>query len=240
MVNSHINPTSHRFDSIAVLLPGYLDSGDYLHMVMIEEALTKLGYSVKRLDPCGLWRKKKSLGNYTVTNYLSEVRMAIDKLKNKIKNPRDILVVGHSLGALVAIVAGSKFKDIKTIISLCPPVDLKRLGIKGDWKEKGERTSQRDLPENFSKQRSFSVPYTFIEDGLQYSALASVQSIKQPLMIFIADKDTDVPPSESMRVVEAARKPYVVRQKELDHDFRRSKKETKIVVDHIINFLKKQ
>ena len=38
---------------LALLLPGYLDSPDYLHMKIFEKGLKGLGYTTERLDP--LW-----------------------------------------------------------------------------------------------------------------------------------------------------------------------------------------
>ncbi len=36
---------------LALLLPGFLDSPDYLHLTTIEKGLQALGYTVVRLDP---------------------------------------------------------------------------------------------------------------------------------------------------------------------------------------------
>jgi hypothetical protein len=36
---------------VALLLPGYLDSPDYLHMMTFENMLKELGFVVERLDP---------------------------------------------------------------------------------------------------------------------------------------------------------------------------------------------
>ncbi len=39
---------------LVILLPGYLESPDYRHLVVIDEKLSGLGYEVKRVDLCGL------------------------------------------------------------------------------------------------------------------------------------------------------------------------------------------
>ena len=58
---------------LALLLPGYLDSPDYLHMKTFEKGLKKLGYTTERLDPCDLW-KTGDVKNYTITNYLKQIQ----------------------------------------------------------------------------------------------------------------------------------------------------------------------
>ncbi len=54
---------------VALLLPGYLDSPDYLHLRMFDKRLTKLGYTVERLDPCNLW-KNNDISKYSITNFI--------------------------------------------------------------------------------------------------------------------------------------------------------------------------
>ncbi len=217
---------------VALLLPGYLDSPDYLHMKIFEKRLKDLGYVVERLDPCDLW-KTGEVKNYTITNYIKQVSQRVTFYTAK--NASEIVLIGHSLGGFVAIVAGSKIKEVTKIVALCPPPD--RIGISLHWKEKQPRHSERELPGNPSKSRSFDIPYAFAEDGLQYSAVEEVKQLYKPLMIFIALEDKSIPPSETERIVENANNPYVVRQPKMGHDFRASAKESQIVLDAIEKFL---
>ena len=217
---------------LALLLPGYLDSADYLHMKTFEKGLRKLGYTTERLDPCDLW-KTGNIKNYTITSYLNQIKERVDSYINQ--NPKEVLLIGHSMGAFTAIVAGNRFKDITKIISLCPPPERK--GSAGEWSGKEYRHSKRDLPDNPKKFRSFAVPYSFAEDGLQYSAVEEVKKIYKPLMIFIALDDVVVPPELTEEIVANANNPYVVRQENMGHDFRFSQKKCNIVMKQIEKFL---
>jgi len=62
---------------IALLLPGYLDSPDYLHMRIFERRLQELGYVAERLDPCNLWTSD-DVSDYSVTNYIKHIKNRID------------------------------------------------------------------------------------------------------------------------------------------------------------------
>jgi len=217
---------------LALLLPGYLDSPDYLHMKTFEKGLKKLGYTTERLDPCDLW-KTGDVKNYTITNYLKQIQERVDAYKNQ--NPTEVVLVGHSMGGFVSIVAGSTIGGVIKIVSLCSPPD--RIGSVEDWGGKEFRHSKRDLPNEPKKFRTFDIPYSFAKDGLQYSAVEEVKKMHRPLMIFIALEDTVCPPELTEEIVVSANNPYVIRQENMGHDFSHSQKECNIVMKHIKKFL---
>jgi esterase/lipase len=217
---------------VALLLPGYLDSPDYLHMMTFEKGLKKLGYTTERLDPCGLW-KTGDIKNYTITNYIKQIEDRVDTYKKQ--NPSETVLIGHSMGGFVSIIAGSKISEVSKIVSLCSPPD--RLGSAEDWEGKEYRHSKRDLPGETKKFKTFDVPQSFAEDGLQYSAVEEVKKMHKPLMIFIALEDTVCPPELTEKIVAHANSPYVVRQPGMGHDFRHSRKECDIVWRRIQYFL---
>lgn len=217
---------------VALLLPGYLDSPDYLHMKIFKKELLGLGYMVEILDPCNLW-KTGDVNNYTITNYINQIREKVKFFFNQ--KPDEIVLIGHSLGAFVAIIAGNRIKEITKIVALCPAAD--RIGASLKWQGKEIRHSERELPDNPNKLRIFDIPYLFAKDGLQYSAVEEVKQINKPLMIFIALNDKTVPPSETERIVSNANNPYIVRQPNMNHDFRHSRKESETVMNEIKKFL---
>lgn len=217
---------------VALLLPGYLDSPDYLHLVTFENRLKELGYTTERLDLGYLW-KTGDPKNYTVTNFLDQIKERVDYYKPQ--NPEEILLLGHSRGAFVAIIAGHRIKNVTKIIALCPPPDINASVKK--WPSRGNRTSKRDLPDKPTECREFSIPYAYANDCLKYSAVDEVMSLHKPLMIFIALDDTVVPPELTEEIVKHASNPYVVRQPNMGHDFRRSQEECNIVMSEIENFL---
>jgi len=220
---------------LALLLPGYLDSPDYLHMRVFEKRLIELGYTIERLDPCNLW-KTGDVGNYSITNYLKQIKQRIDHYKTN--SPTEIVVIGHSLGGFTSILAGSLFPDITKIVALCPPASIDNLGEK--WEGKPFRVSKRNLPTDGSKYREFNVPLTFVDDARKYSAIEAIHKINIPLMIFIALSDTSVLPKETETLVSETNNPYVVRQKNMGHDFRQSEIECNTVMAEIEKFLGKQ
>jgi esterase/lipase len=219
---------------LALLLPGFLDSPDYLHMLTFEKGLERMGYVVERLDPCNLW-KTKDTNNYTITNFIKQIKDRVDYYKKQ--NPEEIVLIGHSMGGFTAIVAGSKIEEVTKIVTLCPPPDRNHSVHK--WGENGVRISKRDLPDKPNEFVEFAIPYSHVKDVLQYSAVEEAKKIHKPLMIFIALNDTVVLPVDTERIVKVANNPYVVRQPNMGHDFRFLKKECDIVFDEIKKFLER-
>ena len=218
---------------LAVLLPGYLDSPDYRHMVMFEKMLRDIGYKVVRLDPGNLW-KTGNIKNYSIHYYFNQIKQSIGKRNENID---EVILIGHSLGGFMAIVAGSKLDGVTKIVSLCPPPSV--TGLVNDELEKiGYRTSTRDLPDNPNKTRVFKVPISAFKEAEKYSALEEIKKINKPIMIFIAGEDESVPPEETEKLISAAKvKPHVVKEPNMKHNFRLSRENTQKVANHIKDFL---
>ncbi len=217
---------------LAILLPGYLDSPNYTHLVTFESRLIKLGYTTERLDPCRLWETGETR-QYTVTNIIKQIHDKI--VEYKTQHPEEIILIGHSLGGFISIIAAGLIPEVNKVISLCPPSSIENLGKK--WEKKPSRISKRDLPEDSSRFREFDVPLSFVEDARSYSAIDTIKKINVPLMIFIALADSSVNPVETEILVSNAVKPYVVRQPNLGHDFRKSQAECDLVMDEIERFI---
>jgi len=216
---------------LALLLPGYLDSPDYLHMMIFEKRLQKLGYEVKRLDPCDLWKTDDAV-SYTVTNYLKSIRKEIDN--NIGGKPREIVLIGHSLGGFMAIMAGNKYKEVTKIIAVSPPFDFDSIKY---WGSDGVRYSKRELPFDSSKFREFIVPYSFVTDRLKYPVVEVIKNLEKPLMVVIGLKDDVVLPEESEQYVKLIESAHAVRLENVGHSLKHSEDWSNQVADEIEKYL---
>lgn len=184
-----------------------------------------------RLDPCNLW-SNGNIQEYSITNYLKDIRKVIDEYADK--NLSDLILVGHSVGGFVSIIAGERYPEVTKIVSLCPPSGFDNPPVK--WKGEEDRIAHRDLPTDPAKSREFRVPISFAYDSFKYDTITAIRNIEKPLMLFIALEDTVVPPQDTEKLVDAANAPYVIRLEGIGHDFRHSKKECEIVMEEIENF----
>ena len=208
-----VKPNHH---SIAILLPGFLDSNQSMKMRIFKHGLHGLGYSTLRLDPCGLWYGNGSEKEYTVTRYLKDIEIALDLMHSEIDNPQVVLLLGHSLGAFLA---------------------LEGLAHKEGWKEQGFKVSTRSIPTNTRRVRTFRVPYSTAKDMLKYSALNVIGELTTKLMIYISLDDESLPPSETEKLVSKAKDPFVIRLNNMGHHFNDSRKDTLRIWHYIKSFL---
>ena len=216
---------------LALLLPGYLESPDYLHLKIIDNRLQKLGYTTQRIDPCNLW-KTGDVEKYTVSNYLAQIRNIIDSHKKG--DPSEIVLIGHSLGASVAILAGSKYSSVTKAVCLSPTILFDKSDSK--WNKNNVRSTKKDIPGNPQEFREFNIPISFVNDRKKYSVTQSLRDFNKPLMVLIASEDTAK--EEIENAVREVKNSYIVLMENMGHDFRQSVEQCNLVADEIERFLK--
>ena len=214
---------------LALLLPGYIESPDYRHLVVIDDKLTELGYTTVRVDACNLWQTG-DVQNYTTTNYIKQVKNIIESYESPY--PTEIILVGHSLGAAVAIFVAQTYPKITKIICLGLPISLNNSDYK--WAT-GVRISKKDLPEDNTKFREFQVPASVLEDRLQYSVSDSLKSLKIPVFIVMGQEDPLLAEVETVTKDLGFIKFITI--KNMGHDFRQSEELCHLVATEIKNFL---
>lgn len=92
--------TSSKF---AIVIPGRLDTKDYIHNTSLVDSLASRGYFALSFDPPGTCGSSGDIQLYTTTNYLK----AVDELINYFGSKMTVLA-GHSRGGTIAMLAGPK------------------------------------------------------------------------------------------------------------------------------------
>ncbi|OGF23274.1 hypothetical protein A2Y83_00120 [Candidatus Falkowbacteria bacterium RBG_13_39_14] len=87
---------------LAILCPGFLDSKDYNGLHNLAEALNKKGYTVVRFDPAGTWESEGDISEYTVTQYLEDIKNILEYMLKQ-SAYKEILLGGHSQGCSVQL-----------------------------------------------------------------------------------------------------------------------------------------
>lgn len=95
--------------------------------LVIADYLTRRGIAVLRVDDRGVGGSSKNLPTETSVNYSEDVLAGVEFLKTrKDINPKQIGLIGHSEGGLIAPMVASKSSDVAFIVLLAGP------GIRGD------------------------------------------------------------------------------------------------------------
>ncbi len=95
--------------------------------LVLSDYLTRKGIAVLRVDDRGVGGTSAGTPNDTVENFAADVLAGVAFLKTRKEiNPRQIGLVGHSEGGMIAPMAAAESKDIAFIVMMAG------LGVKGD------------------------------------------------------------------------------------------------------------
>src|SRR3990167_2532913 len=140
---------------IALVLPGRLDTKDYVHMRSHVDFLAANGFFALSFDPPGTWESPGGIELYTTTNYIRAINELIEYFGNK-----PTLLLGHSRGGSAAMLASMSNPAIIGIVVIManygpptPPND--------EAKQNGFLVSYMDLPPGTSKtseRQKFTLP----------------------------------------------------------------------------------
>lgn len=200
---------------LALVLPGRLDTKDYPHMRGHVEHLAARGYYALSFDPPGTWGSPGSIGLYTMTNYLKAINELVELYGN-----RPTVLMGHSRGGTMAMLAGSRNDHVTHIIAAMSHSSINspdKRRIKGE-----AEIAYRDMPPNDSKnKKEFALPLNYFKDAFQYDVLDALRRCKKPKLFFLGSKDTLVTPEEVRDDYAVAAEPKRLYELNCDHDYRR-------------------
>jgi pimeloyl-ACP methyl ester carboxylesterase len=85
--------------------------------LVLADHLTRLGIAVLRVDDRGMGGSSRGSAIATSENYAEDVLAGVEFLKNRTEiNPRQIGLIGHSEGGIIAPMAAAKSKDVSFIV----------------------------------------------------------------------------------------------------------------------------
>ena len=206
-------PNSNK---IAILLPGRLDTKDYVNFVSHVTFLSKKGFYAIAIDMPGTWGSPGNIEEYTTSNYIKVVNEIIDVLGN-----RPTLLLGHSRGGATAILA-SRNPAVNSLVlvnaaySNPSAPDPKKI-------ENGVLIESRDLPPGnvrTKEQRLFKLPLGYFEDGSKHDVIGSLKAFKGPKLLVHASKDEFEPLDKVRQIYENIPETKMFIEIDCTHDYR--------------------
>ncbi len=227
---------THKF---IVICPSFLGSKDYENVVRMTEMFAQCGYTAVRFNPTGTWTSEGCISDYTITQYLTDIRNVIAYMEME-HNFTHSTVCGHSIGGTVALLYASKYKDVSTVISIMSPTRMPVTPEEKDlWEKKGFKISVREHPDNNTKREEFGVPFSCLTDYEGYDLIAEVSNIECEAFVFAGELDQLAPPDEMLELYEkitSEQKAFAVIP-ETVHDYRLNEEEIAIVNLQVFNTL---
>ncbi|MBU1975219.1 MAG: alpha/beta hydrolase [Nanoarchaeota archaeon] len=227
---------SPQSNKLAIILPGRSDTKDYPHMRSHVDFLATKGYFALSFDPPGTWESEGDISIYSTTNYLKAVKEVIEYYGNK-----PTLLVGHSRGGSMAILAGTRINEVEAFISIMGRASYKtKAFIDGGWKEDGFHISKRDTPKEYAeREKSFKLSFAFVEDSQQYDMIPDLKICNKPKLFIAGSKDVLVDPMKIKQACELSAEPKQFIMLESEHDYRLNDEMIKKVNTLIEDFIQK-
>jgi len=204
-------------DKLALVLPGKLDTKDYLHMHSHVDCLARNGFYALSFDPPGTWESPGDIELYTVSNYLQAVNEVIAHYGNK-----NTFVVGHSLGGSVALLAGTRNVHVTCFASIMGRPTLNKKYPDEEWEKSGRILSQRDVPNKIGELKEFRLPYAFLEDMAQYDMSEDLRTCTKSKLFIAGSEDNVVPKQIVEGGFDISSNPKMMKIIPANHDYRQN------------------
>lgn len=206
-----------KSDKIAILLPGRLDTKDYLSFDSHLKFFASKGFYAVSVDPPGTWDSPGGIELFTTTNYIKAVNELIDHLGNK-----STLLFGHSRGGAIAIITGRENESVKAIVTVNASLGKPSFPDKSRV-SKDVVVSYRDLPPGNKKtteQRMFRLPLNYFKDGEKYDDAEVFKKCNKPKIMFYSTNDEFNTTKYVKGVFESAKEPKFLFELGGSHDYR--------------------
>src|SRR3989344_320469 len=202
---------------IALVLPGRLDTKDYVHMRSHVDFLAERGFFAVSFDPPGTWESAGGIELYTTTNYIQSVNELIEYFGNK-----PTLLLGHSRGCTVAMLVGASNPFVSGIVVIlatygpptAPAPNVPQMGFQEEY---------RDLPPGTAptkEQKEFALPMNYFQDGQQYNPESVLTNYTKPKLLIYGSRDEFTSPDKVKAVYKTASEPKMIHELDSDHDYR--------------------
>ena len=234
-LNTKGDPSSSR---LAIILPGRLDTKDYVNNTSLLEYLSAHGFFAISFDPPGTWESPGSLALFTTTNYIQSVNEVIEYFGNK-----PTALIGHSRGGTVAMLVGTENSYVTHIIAIFSSSGAPSAPTTEERLVEGQVISYRDLPPGnivTIEQKKFLLPLNYFEDGKQHNPLPALKTCLKPKLFFYALKDDATQEKDIKTSYEISAEPKALQQINTVHDYRYDPKAMKEINESIGLFLCKQ
>jgi alpha/beta superfamily hydrolase len=158
------------------------------------EMLNPLGIATLRIDFSGTGESGGKFEDKTITGLIDDTISSLNYIVDLPDIAKDKLgVIGHSLGAAVAILSAAKDARIKTLVASAPGVKIDEIiaGLygAGDFAD----APKKGYAEALKSGGKMKLLYKFFEDAKQYDIIKEASGIPYKFLVIGAEKDSIVP-----------------------------------------------
>lgn len=191
-----------------------------------------------------------AFGNNTYTKELNDIGFAlqaIESILSEQQHPVDFLLMGHSRGGGMILLAGAKYPSVSKLISLAPICSIATRFPQGETLEEWKKTGVRTVENGRTKQQLpmyYSLYEDFVQNAEELDIEACCKSLKKPLLVVHGTADSSVNIEEGKNVVNWSKSTFISIEN-ADHVFGASQPWTKEmlpkqlaeVCQHVLEFI---
>lgn len=218
---------------VAILMPGRLDTKDYISFTIHAEYLAQRGYLVAAIDMPGTWDSPGSLSDYTTSTYIQVINELIEDFGN-----RPTLLLGHSRGGATAMLVSTNPAVAAIVVVNAaygnPSVPEPEEVVNGFLRE------ERDLPPGNVRTEvkvSFELPMNYFNEGARHNPVQALKDFKKPKLLIHATEDEFVSVLKVKEIYETLGEPKSFREIDGTHDYRLFPEVIQTVNDALGKFL---
>ena len=203
-------------------------------LIDLSDTLAGLGLSVLRFDFSGNGQSQGRFEDSTYTKQIGEMTAAVGFMKQR--GAEQLLVGGHSMGAMVSLFTASEKGEIAGVIALATgaaPMDPNRV-LSSSQKQQLQDTGQVPFA---SRGRDLTLNRAFFEDADQYRLEEAIARIRCPVLLVLASEDviTDPQPVKAL-LADAPPNLDLFEVPGADHMFS-SRESREKVMDHVTQWI---
>jgi putative redox protein len=199
----HIPASWNKFGII--ICHGFAGDKNKNFIPELASALEEKDFLTLRFDFSGNGESEGLFEDRTWTGYVEDLRCAIDFVKSH--SVERVCVVGHSMGAAIAVIAYSAYRNFDCAILLAPPFGLKK-GVFTEEDFRGmEDKGYLDFVDHWGNKRRLRKEY--FEVRRSYDLLEEAKDLAVPTFIVIGAKDEVVSVEQCIKayeIIKAAKK----------------------------------
>ena len=234
-------PTGKGKCPAVIILHGFTGYKEEKHIEELAKELSRSGFVVIRFDTSGSGESQGTMkDDYRMTNYITDIDTVYEFIRHHPRvDEHRIGIWGHSMGAMLSIIWGSKHPEVKAICSVSPPVQMGTTDWLGQFLESWKKTGWFTKVSSSGHGESL-VPWAFMEDAGRYNTLNYVANVRSPILIMLGLAEDTVPPEHTREIFRKAHEPKeLVEVEGMNHDYKKVPKYIHLVNSSVIPFFEK-
>jgi hypothetical protein len=214
-------PERKKTAPLLILLHGLTGHMEENHLVRIQQAVTKAGIAVLRVDLYGHGKSDGSFKDHTILKWITNL-MTITDYAKAMPEVTELYLSGHSQGGLLAMIAaGIRPYDYQAVIPLSPGVSLPEDAREGSFL--GISFDPDQIPDEITEDIPGLGTVTLSGNYFRCMQLIDMKELisryRSPVLIIHGQEDEVIPPEVSMAAAMLYERGRISVFKEEVHDY---------------------